>query len=205
MIALRPEMFAPLSDPQDLTNAVFGKTLLGQQEIQDRSLGLVPLVRRILVLADGKRSYEDLAALVPEGSDLGEMIRVLLEKGCLQVQSMVKSPASPSPRGAQSPEPSKAADPVVAGTATNAKSHPDWVPASQRTAKDNDMARHFMMNSVNAIIGQGLRISLIHDIFHSDTTEKLREVYFAWEASMSNHGMGARRLPELREKLFKVL
>jgi hypothetical protein len=34
--------------------------------------------------------------------------------------------------------------------------------------------------------------------------EQLREVYLAWESRLSNHSMGARRLPELREKLFKV-
>ena len=34
---------------------------------------------------------------------------------------------------------------------------------------------------------------------------RLRAVYLDWEASMSDHGMGKRRLPELREKLLKVL
>jgi hypothetical protein len=77
--------------------------------------------------------------------------------------------------------------------------------ASTRSLKDNDMARNFMINSINAIIGQNMRISLIHDIFHADSTEKLREVYFAWESSMANTTMGAKRLPELRVKLFKVL
>lgn len=32
----------------------------------------------------------------------------------------------------------------------------------------------------------------------------VRDVHLAWESSLSNHSMGARRLPELREKLFKV-
>jgi hypothetical protein len=78
-------------------------------------------------------------------------------------------------------------------------------PADAREAKDNEMARNFMVNSVNSIIGQNMRISLVSDISRAQTTEQLREVYLAWESSMSNHGMGARRLPELREKLFKVL
>ncbi|MDO9290627.1 MAG: hypothetical protein Q7U09_03545, partial [Hydrogenophaga sp.] len=68
-----------------------------------------------------------------------------------------------------------------------------------------EMARNFMINSVNSIIGQNMRVSLVHDIFHAETTEQLRVVYHAWASSMSNHGMGAKRLPELREKLFKVL
>ena len=67
------------------------------------------------------------------------------------------------------------------------------------------MARNFMINSINSIIGQQMRISLINDIFHAETTDALRTVYRAWEASMADHGMGKKRLPELKEKLFKVL
>jgi len=186
-----------MSDTQDLTLAVFSKTPLGQQEIQSRSLGLLPLIRRILVLVDGKRSYSDLAALVPEGNDVGQMIRALLAQGCVQVHSLAKTASAPSALGTQ--------EGLSTDTAAPADSKAILGLPRARTVKENEMARHFMINSVNAIIGQGMRISLIHDIFHSDTTEKLREVYFAWEASMSNHGMGAKRLPELRGKLFKVL
>jgi hypothetical protein len=195
-----------MSDSQVLTSAVFAKTPLGQQEIQSRSLGLLPLVRRILVLIDGKRSYAELAALVPEGSDVGPLIETLLERGCVQVQAHLKEAmaavVSGAPTDAQTP---RSAPEAPEAPAVQGKSISGLPPASARTTKENDMARHFMINSVNSIIGQGMRISLIHDIFHSDTTEKLREVYFAWEASMSNHGMGAKRLPELRGKLFKVL
>ena len=190
-------------DSQVLTSAVFAKTPLGQQEIQSRSLGLLPLVRRILVLIDGKRSYADLAALVPEGSDVTPMIETLLESGCVQVLAQLKAaPVAGAPVVMEAAPVKRAESVAPAAPQKNALGLP---PASTRTAKENEMARHFMINSVNSIIGQGMRISLIHDIFHADTTEKLREVYFAWEASMSNHGMGARRLPELRGKLFKVL
>ncbi|MDZ4162544.1 MAG: hypothetical protein U1D28_11780, partial [Burkholderiales bacterium] len=77
--------------------------------------------------------------------------------------------------------------------------------AEMRTVKENEMARNFMINSINSIIGQQMRVSLIHDIFHAESTEALRTVYHAWAASMADHGTGAKRLPELREKLFKVL
>lgn len=199
-------------DSQDLTTAVFAKTALGQEEIQSRSLGLLPLVRRILVLVDGKRSMPDLAALLPEGNDATRIVQELIDRGCVQVQAQAKaqpaamaaSVAAVAPASAVASAPKADAD-TSASSSAGIKSPQGLPPASSRTAKENDMARHFMINSVNSIIGQGMRISLIHDIFHADTTEKLREVYFAWEASMSNHGMGARRLPELRGKLFKVL
>ncbi|OAD43853.1 hypothetical protein LPB72_02225 [Hydrogenophaga crassostreae] len=185
----------------DLTLAVFAKTPLGQQEIQSRSMGLAPLVRRILVLIDGKRGFPDLAALLPEGSDAGKILQELLAHGCVQVMSQLKT--APVSVSQEAPVASTAQAP--AATSGTSHSRSGLPPASSRSPKDNEMARNFMINSINAIIGQNMRISLIHDIFHSDTTEKLREVYEAWESSLANTGMGAKRLPELRDKLFKVL
>ena len=78
-------------------------------------------------------------------------------------------------------------------------------PATSRSAKDNEMARNFMINSVNGIIGQHTRLSLIESIFHAQGTEGLRRVYPSWESTMRDHAVASRRLPELREKLFKVL
>jgi hypothetical protein len=74
-----------------------------------------------------------------------------------------------------------------------------------RSAKDNEMARNFMINSINSIMGLHSRISLITDLTAAKTTEELRHVYIAWQASMADHPVGKRRLPELTEKLFKVL
>ena len=50
-----------MSDPKEFAAAIYAKTALGQQEIQTRSLGLAPLVRRLLVLIDGKRNVVQLA------------------------------------------------------------------------------------------------------------------------------------------------
>ena len=163
-------------------------------------MGLAPLVRRILVLIDGKRAFPDLAALLPEGSDVGQILSELLERGCVQVMAQLKAPPAAAPKVAKS-------EPTPSAEATEGAHRPlnGLPPASSRTLKDNDIARNFMINSINAIIGQNMRVSLIHDIFHADTTDKLREVYFAWESSLSNTVMGAKRLPELRGKLFKVL
>lgn len=185
-----------MSETIDLTAAIFAKTPVGQQEIQSRSLGLAPMVRRILVLIDGKRSGRDLAAFVSGNDDIEQILQVLLAQDCVQAQAATKAAAGPAVVSAQS-----AAAPAMAGADALA-----GLPASgMRTAKENEMARNFMINSINSIIGQQMRISLIHDIFHAESTEALRTVYHAWAASMADHGMGAKRLPELREKLFKVL
>jgi hypothetical protein len=82
----------------------------------------------------------------------------------------------------------------------------DGLPAAEmRNAKDNEMARNFMINSINSIMGQQTRISLIAEITVATTTGQLRNAYIGWQASMADHVVGKRRLPELTEKLFKVL
>lgn len=185
-----------MSETIDLIAAIFAKTPVGQQEIQSRSLGLAPMVRRILVLIDGKRSGRDLAAFVSGNDDIEQILQALLAQDCVQAQAATKSAAGPAVASAQS-----AAAPAMPGADALA-----GLPAAgTRTTKENEMARNFMINSINSIIGQQMRISLIHDIFHAESTEALRTVYHAWAASMADHGMGAKRLPELREKLFKVL
>jgi len=187
-----------MSDTLDLSSAVFAKTDIGQQEIQTRSLGLAPLVRRILVLADGKKSGGELAAFLPTAAEIHAVLEQLLTLGCLRADDSGKNS---SRTAAEATTESAGSAPTAAPTADV----PGLPPADKRSAKDNEMARNFMINSINSIIGQQMRISLITDIFHAETTEALRIVYHAWEASMADHGMGKKRLPELKDKLFKVL
>lgn len=186
-----------MSETFDLTTAVYAKTAVGQQEIQTRSLGLSPLVRRILVVIDGKRSGSELAAFLSGSGDIEEILAQLLTLDCVEAQVRARPMASPAPAAA--------AVPANEAAGSSSSEIPGLPSADSRSAKDNEMARNFMINSINSIIGQNMRISLVHDIFHAETTEQLRVVYHAWASSMSNHGMGAKRLPELREKLFKVL
>ncbi len=80
------------------------------------------------------------------------------------------------------------------------------LPAPEtRTAKDLEMARNFMTNSVNNMFGQHTRLTLIEAIFKCNSTVALREVYPAWVETMSSSAIGVRRLPELRQNLFTVL
>ena len=72
-----------MSDRIEFAAAIYAKTALGQQEIQTRSLGLAPLVRRLLVLIDGKRNATELAAFVPAGHSVEQMFADLLAAGCV--------------------------------------------------------------------------------------------------------------------------
>ncbi len=183
-----------MPDMLDLSSAVFAKTELGQQEIQTRSLGLSPLLRRILVLADGKKSGGELAVFLPIADSIHAVLEELLSLGCLRAEGGSQAASQPAAE--------------TLGAASSVASFgdiPGLPSAEKRSAKDNEMARHFMINSINSIIGLHSRISLISDISAANGTQELRGVYFAWQASMADHGMGKKRLPELREKLFKVL
>jgi hypothetical protein len=181
----------------DLNTAIFAKTSLGQQEIQSRSLGLSALVRRILVLIDGKRSGNDLGVFV-EGHDVGAMISELIDHGCVDAMA---GPVTPS-----------VVEGVVEAEAISSKVKKAEVkglsglpPAETRSAKDLEMARNFMTNSVNNMFGQHTRLTLIEAIFKCTTSADLREVYPSWVETMSASAIGVRRLPELRQKLFAVL
>ena len=67
------------------------------------------------------------------------------------------------------------------------------------------MARHFMINTINRMLEQNSRLTLVERIFNSPDAATLRQHYADWEAAIGSSWMGARRLPELRKKLFAVL
>lgn len=170
----------------DFAATTFAKTAAGSQEIQSRALGLPPLTRRLLVLVDGKRSGRELAAFVA-GHDAAELLGQLLAHGCIEALA---------PKAAA----------VAAAVAPAAESVLSGLPqAATRSAKDTEMARNFMTNTINTMFGQNMRLTLVESIFAARTAEDLRRVYPAWAETMASLGVGAKRLPELRQKLFQVL
>lgn len=176
----------------DLTGATFFKTPAGLQEIQSRALGLPALIRRVLVLVDGKRSGKELAAFVGGEEKIEEVLSQLMEYGCIDAQESAK------------PAPVKAA--------AAAPAQPEGLPelaslphAALRTPKEVDMARNFMLNTTNAIFGQNMRLSLIKSISSCHSSEQLRQVYPAWVTNMASTPESLKALPELRTKLLRVL
>lgn len=157
--------------------------------MQTRALGLPPLVRRLLVLIDGRRSGHELAAFVA-GHDIGAMLSQLLAHGCIDSPTPTPPPAAAPPATSAPGE-----DAALSGLPQ----------AHTRSAKEIDMARNFMTNTVNAIFGQHTRLSLIKSISACQTADALRQVYPDWAQTLSSSSDGAKRLPELRQKLFAVL
>ncbi len=179
----------------DLTTATFSKTAAGLHEIQTRALGLPLMVRRLLVLVDGKRSGNELAAFAA-GCDVADLLDQLLEHGCIEARA--GEPSAPS-------APAKPATPSAFSAPSNAAQLAGLPAAASRSSKDIEMARNFMTNTINTMFGQNMRLTLIESIFKCRSAEELRQVYPAWDSAMASIGIGAKRLPELRQKLFQVL
>ncbi|NDP39240.1 MAG: hypothetical protein GZ093_10900 [Rhodoferax sp.] len=174
----------------DLTRGVFAKTAIGQQEIASRSLGLGPLPRRLLVLIDGKRNGQELAVFTP-GQDIEVLLSQLIENGCIEVQA---------PRQA-----APATQPVAPAQPVPGAELASLPPPESRSAKDIEMARNFMTNTINTVFAQNTRLTLLEALLACKTSQDLRRVYLSWVETMSTSAMGTKRLPEFREKLFKVL
>lgn len=184
--------------PNPLSTSTYAKTPLGLQEIQTRALGLTPLLRRVLVLIDGKRSSADLAPFVP-GHDLGPLLAQLIEQGCIVEQVVVSSASAPAAKAA--PPPSASPLEVLQTAAALA-----GLPlAETRSAKDIQMARTFMMNTINTMFEQHSRLTLVEAIHACTTADELRHVYLDWARTMATSGIGAKRLPELSRQLFTTL
>ncbi len=169
----------------NLTETTFSKTATGLQEIQTRAMGLPALIRRVLVLVDGKRSVKELAAFVGD-NDITEVLDQLVAKGCIDAQ--VKAVVNSAPEQL-----------TAASLLTRL---PD---AATRSPKEIEMARNFMSNTTNNIFGQNMRLSLIKTIDSCESAEELRQVYPAWADNMASISAGAKRMKELNDKLFVVL
>ncbi len=80
----------------------YTKTADGQREIATRARRLTPRARSLLILIDGKRADEELAALVPQ---FDETLPILLEAGLVATvsseptRSAATKPASAAPPG----------------------------------------------------------------------------------------------------------
>lgn len=173
-----------------LLNATLAKTPQGMLEIQTRAMGLGALARRVLILVDGQRTGMDLGAFVA-GSDIVALLEELLQRECISVTKKAPAAGAPAARPPTADAPGDGLDGLP--------------PAESRSAKEIEMARNFMINTVNTIFGHHNRISLIESIYGCKTSEELRHVYMAWSQALETNTTGKKRLPELREKLFAVL
>lgn len=176
----------------DLFHCVFAKTAEGQQEIQTRARKLPPLARRLLILIDGKRTGQELSAFMA-GQDVVEMLTELLAQECI---SVVKTSSAPG------------RNPPVAGVGSalqSAPSTPFLQPPEARTPKELEMARNFMINTLNSEFGQHTCLTLIEALSSCSSAQELRQQYPSWHKTMSLSRSASQSLPGLVEKLMRVI
>jgi len=185
-------------DNIDFLSAVFAKTAIGQHEVSTRALGLSPLARRLLILVDGKRSGQELAEFVA-GHPVVDLLGELLTRQCIEVVGTAAAPVK-----AATPDKTASAS-ASASVTTPEAALAALPPAESRSAQDLEMARNFMTNTVNTIFQPNTRLTLLKAIVACKTSAEAREVYPRWAETMAASTIGARRLPEFHDKLFKVL
>ncbi|AYH44134.1 hypothetical protein [Azoarcus sp. DN11] len=164
---------------------IFAKTAKGQEEFVSRSGGLSPRVRRVLILVDGRRTVSELRELVA-ADDLTHTLGSLEELGMIEVCQ------SPS---AASQEPMDRLPSITAFRE---------LPEA-RNAKELDMARNFMINTLKNFCSLYGPISLMSHINSADSHENLRDLYPEWYRLIVESRSGRRRAEDLRNDLLKVL
>lgn len=189
--------------PSMIENLIYAKTPAAEAEIKSRDLKLAPRLRSTLILVDGKRASSGYVALL--GADIQAVLAQLQDLGLIHA---VDNAASPSPVAAPVVAVEGAAQPPAAGgtMAGDIAADLQRLPAAAtRSAKDVEMSRHFMTNTVNLIFGQNMRLTLVRSIFDCRSAEDLRGVYPRWFQAMADDRSGAKRLAEWRGKLSATL
>ena len=166
-------------------SAIFNKTPKGAEEMTTRSAGLTPRVRRVLIMIDGKRTVDELRGMAL-ADDLSHTLGELEEGGFI---ALVQQAEAPPP----------AADGGLPGITTFRE-----VPA-EPNAKELDMARNFIMNTLKTFCGPATHLSIIEAAFAAKTHEQMREQFAPWYNAIVETRTGRRRAEELREQLLKVI
>lgn len=157
---------------------IFTKTRKGQEEIDTKADGLPPRVRRVLIFVDGKRTVDDLRAML-QSDDLQHTLGKLEEKGYIELVA-----------GAGTPLPS-----VTAFRELPAQSDPATL----------QKARNFMANTLNAFVGSLGASSLLERIERCQDHGELRALFGEWHHALVMSREGKREAETLRAKLLEII
>lgn len=167
---------------------VFAKTPAGHEEVTNKTAGLTPRQRRVLIMIDGKRSVDDLRDML-QADDLQHTLGLLEEAALIEVSS-IKDDA-----GAMQPAPD---EPLPAITAFRPAPNPP-------NKKELEMAKNFIMNSLKTFCGPFAHLEIVEAAFAATTHEELRTQFDPWYHAIVQTISGRRRAEELRGQLLKVI
>jgi hypothetical protein len=168
---------------------IFAKTVKGQEELTTKSAGLTPRQRRVLIMVDGKRTVDELRDML-QADDLQHTLGLLEEDGHIAVASLKEDSS-----GAVQPAPAEGLPSITAFRP------PPYPP----NAKEMDMARNFIMNSLKTFCGPFAHLEIVERAFAAKTHEELRLQFDPWLHAVMQTRDGKRRAEELRGQLLKVI
>lgn len=154
---------------------IYVKSPKGIDEMNNRSFGLPPRVRQVLILLDGKRSCGEVAEMLPD-SDCDALLATLVEGDFIV--------------------PLK---PAVAATAKG-----DSFEAPKDDAQRFEMAKNFMRNTINTFLGS-MGSGLINQVNKCNNLDELRQHYQPWREAIGLSGDGRKQLDDLGGRLAALL
>jgi len=167
---------------------VFAKTRKGHEEIEKRGGALTPRVRRVLIFVDGKRSVDELRAMLA-ADDLTHTLGALEEDGYIEVLAVQdKAGKATAPPAGQ---------PLPSITAFRSLAETDPMSLAK--------ARNFMNNTINVFLGTVGTSTLLDHIQQAQSHEELRAVFDDWYHAIVSSRDGRREAENLRGKLLEVI
>lgn len=175
-------------------DGLFAKTAKGYDEVDTKAGGLPPVLRRLLIFVNGKRSLKELATL-PRVDDLNKALQEL-EQGGYITRIAAESTASPA---------ALAAAPVVAvSTSLPATNGFRPLPATDSPLQLKQ-ARNFMVNTLTAFVGTFGVTALVGRLNQAETHAEFRALFPDWEAAIQGTREGRRELDKLKTELLKII
>jgi hypothetical protein len=178
-------------------SSLYVKTAMGIAEVEHRNNGISARQRKLLILIDGKRDAEDLAAMFP-GGDAPAILASLLDEGYVKLLTPGALPVEPKVVTPQLITPKPAAPRVMTGNEV------------ERYAQ----ARHFMISTTRAHIGLdspnltnqlGASVSLINHLETCADMDALREQLNPWREVIKLSSEGRKDMAELEKQLALLL
>jgi len=167
---------------------IFAKTQKGHDEITSKSGGLTPRERRVLIFVDGKRTVDDLRGML-QADDLQHTLGMLEEEAFIEIAGLKEAGGTPQPVPAEPLPPISAFRPIP----------------NPPNAKELDMARNYIMNSLKTFCGPFAHLEIVEAAFSAKSHEELRWQFDPWFHAIVQTTQGKRRAEELRSQLLKVI
>ena len=166
-------------------SVIFVKTPKGVGEIEQRSGGLTPRTRRVLIMLDGKRTDDDIRAMAL-ADDLDQTLKMLVDAGYIEPL-----------KGPEPAAPATAADQNPAVTFREIPGEPN--------PKEMETTKHFIMNTLKTFCGPLTHLSIYEAVQAAKTHEELRTQFAPWYDAITGTRDGRRRAADLRTDLLKVI